>query len=375
LSLTDLLLYSRNPKNYLTIRKQKLGKNFAALGRIIIGDYELVYHIIEKLKQTRSSYISRIHLNNKLFGPTFLLFISNTPKHQNIKNRISTITNNYSLQDLNSIIHTFHCSHKHKKTSFDTKTLQFLIIQLVHNAVAQISLTHQQLTDFYNLTFGFQSILYQDSIVPYYLHKLFFSNSFNQKIHNIYKNSPLFHTLQQDNPDLTYSIFAHEMYEMLSIAATTGTFNLLQVCLQQLTLNPEMFAFLQNLHIPNNDFCNFIITQNSDYHTILQFVLESARYNAPVNNINIILDSPLTLTINNITHTIPQNTLVSANINLANHDSDKYNNPSQFNIQRDFSDFLGFNGINNPRVCPGRQLATHIIILFLLHKVKGHSSH
>jgi len=98
---------------------------------------------------------------------------------------------------------------------------------------------------------------------------------------------------------------------------------------------------------------------------VLLTVLETARINPPVNNINFILQEARSFTIRGEEVEFPAGTIVAASIGLASVDPDRFPDPLTFDSTRPNlkQDMMNFNGIGfNPegagkRLCIGRNVA------------------
>jgi cytochrome P450 len=51
----------------------------------------------------------------------------------------------------------------------------------------------------------------------------------------------------------------------------------------------------------------------------------------------------------------------------ANRDANRYQNPNDFDLTRNFSDILSWNGEGHERACPGKSLSIGFIKIFCLH--------
>ena len=79
LYLQDLIQYNENPLAFLTSRVESCGggttRNFASLGRLIIGEHNDVTQIIQ-LSQVRGAFLGRARVNLDRLAPNFLLSLS-----------------------------------------------------------------------------------------------------------------------------------------------------------------------------------------------------------------------------------------------------------------------------------------------------------
>ena len=78
----EVVIYSLRPQGFLTRRQKAVGPNFAALGKLIVGEYR---EVAPRLMgpQARGPYLGpylgRLRLLEDRFSPYFLLFLSNQP--------------------------------------------------------------------------------------------------------------------------------------------------------------------------------------------------------------------------------------------------------------------------------------------------------
>ena len=103
-------------------------------------------------------------------------------------------------------------------------------------------------------------------------------------------------------------------------------------------------------------------------------VLEAARIQAPVNNVNVILPTATSMIVNGKQCSFRAGTVVAGSIGLASLDKDEFEEPLTFNMERTnlMSSTVNFNSIGfdpngaGRRTCPGRNIAMKLACDFLL---------
>ncbi len=106
----------------------------------------------------------------------------------------------------------------------------------------------------------------------------------------------------------------------------------------------------------------------SDKMEVTRAVLEAARMKAPVNNVNVILQNPLSLVIKGKEYTFTKGTPVAASIGLSSVDAQEFENPHTFDPEREnlLSSTINFNHVGysavgaGKRQCPGRNIAIRL---------------
>jgi len=153
------------------------------------------------------------------------------------------------------------------------------------------------------------------------------------------------YVLSDENNHMSREDYARLLLDLTGIAGIIGSSAL---CLSILTELPDNYP----INLDNQ-------------REVFSAILEVARKKAPVNNVNIILHEKKELKVNGHTYTFPPGTCVSANLALANLDSNVFYEPEKFNPKRNnlFDATLTFNHVGfNPvgsgtRQCPGRNFA------------------
>jgi cytochrome P450 len=99
-------------------------------------------------------------------------------------------------------------------------------------------------------------------------------------------------------------------------------------------------------------------------------ILETARLYPPVRFVSQLAQEAGEVEIGTSKCPFQKGTRLLGSIFTANRDPARYENPDQFDVQRDFSDLLSWNGEGHERVCPGKALSIGLIQIFVLYLFK-----
>jgi hypothetical protein len=366
----DVLLYSIGPRAFLLRRRDIFGPNFASLGRIIIGEYDIVASIINS-PQKRGPFLGRAKLYPSGLPQNFPLLLSDKDAgggdthatlHQYVWEslippamiRLDDPAFDRYLQDCVGKLMSGGGNLGVKETRVIVRQTT---IQYIFHAILGLPLSQAQISDVYTLFFS-QSptsdyvlgILKPWSFAFHHFPCCCLQNTRTKLISSLTQfivDSPALanYVQSQDNANLTKQEYAEVLLAVSGIAGCLGTSNLL-------------------LNVLNEIPKDYDIDLDSKMEVTLA-VLEAARIRAPVNNVNVILQNKLQLDINSKGHTFPPGTVVAASIGTASNDLAKFKDPHKFNPKREhlMSANLNFNHVGfNPvgagtRQCPGRNIA------------------
>mmetsp|Transcript_15965 Transcript_15965/g.30100 ORF Transcript_15965/g.30100 Transcript_15965/m.30100 type:complete len:415 (+) Transcript_15965:187-1431(+) len=362
----DLMNYSLNgAKEFLQKRSELLGKNFAALGRIIVGDYQEVEAIINS-SQKRGPFLGRARLDPSKFSRNFPLFLSDQQADENssflhatlhehvwvqvvpaVVKRIETKQEEFSQYLQDGVKRANQMQTKDQNTVIEKMTIQYMfhaffgtpldlkMIDTVHEILFQASLTKSLVfggtKPFVTFTSLFQCT--RDSNIDQILQYIIESPS-------MVNYSP-----GESNGNQPHKDYARMMLDIVCIAGILGTTNLLKEVLTSIPEDADIDL--------------------DDSKDVMLAVLEAARKRAPVNNVNVIIPKEKTLIVNGEEKTLPAGTLVAASIGLASLDPAVFPSPNVFNHRREniVKAVMNFNAIgfdpqgSGTRQCPGRNVA------------------
>jgi cytochrome P450 len=158
---------------------------------------------------------------------------------------------------------------------------------------------------------------------------------------------------------------------MIHIAGTAGTSALLGstigiLCLKDALRNDvisEINAVWNEQETPNADTLKKSILIN-------KVILETARIYPAVRFVSQLAKEGGEIEIGETKCPFQKGTRLLGSIFTANRDATRYENPESFDIERDFSDILSWNGYGHERACPGRDLSIGLINIFCLYLFK-----
>jgi len=359
----DLLQYSSNPKKFLQKRQAIFGQNFAALGRIIVGDYNDVKEFMQA-PQKRSNYLGRVRLMPRKFSKNFPLFLSDqgaggSALHETIHNHfwadivpsavalIDSKETEFSqyLQDGVKII-----QNGNEKEA--TEEISKMTIRYMFHSFFGAPLTERLLSDVFVLsqTNGLFSSILLGGVKPfvYFTHCCQCSRSSKiKRVMEFILGSPLLadYVPGEANGNQNSEDYAAMLLDVVIIAAIGGTTNLV---VQVINAIPD------DAKIDLND--------DKD---VMMAVLEAARRKSPVNTVNLVIPEERNLVVNGKERTIPANTLLGVSIGLASLDGSVFAAPDVFNHKREnlLKAVINFNHAGyspegaGTRQCPGRNIA------------------
>ena len=157
------------------------------------------------------------------------------------------------------------------------------------------------------------------------------------------------------NANLSKKDYAELILGVTGVAGLLGSMNL---CMQVLNGIPKEYP----------------IDVNNKMEVTLA-VLEAARIESPVNNVNVVLHDNMALNINGKEHTFQPGTVVAASIGLSSLDPTQFEKPHKFNPKREnlMKATLNFNHVgyspigSGKRQCPGRNIAMKLASDLLIH--------
>lgn len=379
----DVLAYTIfGPLKFLERRSKIYGPNYAALGRIVVGEYDKCAEIIES-PQRRGKFLGRAKLIPSRIPAYFPLFLSDADAggdethaliHKYFWERLMPPALERTSEPIfDGYVSNMVAQIKNKKglqyiSKKDLKKLnQVLVIKYVFHSILGLSLSEQQVKDVATLFFGGSplSAFVSGALKPWGAPFGCFQCTRNSLVSSL--SAAVFDSPAMANyvsSEATANIGKQEFSEMLLVVCgIAGCLGTEALCYQVLSEIP--------LDYPIN---------LDDKKEVMLAVLEAARVKAPVNNVNVILDKPFELTINGRDYTLEPETVVAASIGLASVDPSKFENPNTFNPKREniMSAVLNFNHVGfNPvgagtRQCPGRNIAMKLASKLLIELRKSY---
>lgn len=373
----DLVEYSKvGPKNFLMARSKTMkSKNFAALGRLIVGDFEDVAEIIEE-PQKRSTYLGRAKLNPKRMSDTFMLFLSDAEaiamesKKGMDKETHATLHEHFvkdvvpvAMKRISSNEETFKnyvkegienmrkakAENKPPDVELGRMVVKYIVHAFLGAQSDEMVKTMEALiisTDPKTSLVAPASLPIPDCLIGGRVKNIDFAVEYILNSEFMAKYEP-----NESNVHQPKETYARLIMEIMGIAGILGTSGLVGNIVSQ---------------VPEDLIVNF-----NNHQEVFKVVLEAGRMKTPVNNVNILLPEKKKFKIHGKERTLPKNTLVAGNLCLASLDPDRFADPHTFDHTRSnlVKDAILFhsNGyeVGGKRGCPGRGIATKLAGDFL----------
>lgn len=341
-----------------------MGPNYAALGRLIVGEYYAVATLI-KNPQNQGVFLRSARLLRNRLPADFLLFLSDKEAgvsgqhkafHDYIWNSLLIQAQDRSpeprLQKL--IDELVHFAHQYGNTP-DAKSIspnvQRMVIRYLMLVILEVTVNETQVEAIRKLfcTGGSTADYIFKTITPYALP--------NFMLHSLQNNIDEIVLLIQSSPvlkDYFPSVANHYLskqqwsYLLLSIVGMAVLKNGVDLATYVLSEIPSDFPI-----------------DTSDNILVQRAVLEIARCHAPVNMVNVITPQFMSFEVAGKACDFPKGTLLAACIGLANQDIRQFPDPAAFNPDRDnlMSALISFNlvdfhatGYAGRHTCPGRNI-------------------
>jgi hypothetical protein len=358
----DLISYTLDPKAFLQKRGSLLGKNFAALGRIIVGEYDQVVEIIQS-PQKRGAFLGRARLVPSKFAKFFPLFLSDEGAgggalHSKLHNHfwVEFVPPAMARVVEQDAVFTGYLKEGIRAQMSNKKTqnmeIQKMTVRYIFHAFIGAPLSDSEVDTVYSLFFAANplSAYIVGGTKPFSGLTALFQCSRRKgirQITDVILKSPLMadYVPSDETGNQSEEDYAAMIFSILGIAGIVGTSGLL---IQVLTAIPKD-----------------AVIDLEDKKEVMFAVLEAARIRAPVNTVNLILSAAMTMTVNGAEKIIPAGSVVGGSIGLASLDAAMFEQPDTFNHHRDnlVKMVLNFNAIGyeatgaGTRQCPGRNVA------------------
>ncbi len=362
----DVIIYSlQGARSFLTKRSELFGPNYAALGRLIVGEFTMAAELI-KNPQQRGAFLGRARLLRQRLPPDFLLFLSDqeaggTDLHKTLHDFIwdsllIQAQNRSSDPQLQQLIDELVQSAKLKGNPPAAKAItpdvQRMVIRYMMLVLLEVTVNEAQVETIRKLfyTGGPTSSYIAAALIPL-APPSFLLGGLHRNIDEItqlIQNSPALkdYAPSAANHNLTKQEWSSLLLAVIGIAALGGGGNLATYILSEI---PADFPI-----------------DTSDKVAVQRAVLETARRHAPVNNVNVIIPKPMEFQVAGKTYSLPKGSVVAASIGLASLDANQFPDPNAFKPDRDnlMSATISFNSIGfhatndtGRRTCPGRNVA------------------
>lgn len=374
----DGLLLLRKFKSFLYTAKEVFGDKFFGGDQAIIHtSHADVKKLMQVEPQVRGNDLGII----RMLAPSYLL---NNPLSLGMNGTQHTGARalflqalpepSQNIETLSNLVNQCLSEAAQKGELHIGKDLPRMMLKILHQLVFQISLSEEEIT----ASTGYNKKLFLASL-PNFLNKYTLglltapSVKHRQQLTQKYKESPLWSSYLETGAK--YNLNPHQianiLFDMIHIAGTLGTSALLGSTIGVLCLDE---ALRNQVSSEINTVWNEQETLNVDAlnNSVLinKVILETARLYPAVRFVSQLAKEPGEIEIGEAKCPFQKGTRLLGSIFTANRDAARYNNPDSFDIERDFSDILSWNGHGHERACPGRDLSVGLINIFCLYLFK-----
>lgn len=242
------------------------------------------------------------------------------------------------------------------------------MLSVLHQLVFQISLSKEEITASDSYIKGLALASLPNFINKYLLailtapkirHRQYLTKRYKQSA----KWASYFETGAQYQ--LNEHQIANTLFDMIHIAGTAGTSALLGSVIGVLCLNNALRNdVVSEINAAWNDKKTLDPDALEQLTLLNQVILETARLYPPVRFVSQLTTEGGEVEIEN-KMSIPKGTRLLGSILTANRDTNRYQNPDDFDLTRNFSDILSWNGEGHERACPGKSLSIGFIKIFV----------
>ena len=375
---TDGLLILRAWTDVLNVRKQNIGDKFYAVDQAIMhASHADVKQLMQTEPQWRGNDLGII----RILAPSYML---GNPLTLGMNGLEHTGSRAVILQALpNPIEKADVLGHLVDNVLADAATegklhvgedLPRMMVWILHKLVFDISLSKEETI----ASAGYIKGLPLSSL-PNFISKTLLGFrtrpiiQHRKRLIEKYKQSPQWKAYLETGAEyqLNEHQIANSLFDTIHVAGTAGTSALLGsvigvLCLDKTLRNnviSEVNAVWNGEQTPEGSALEQLAIVD-------KVILETARFYPPVRFVSQLAKQPGEVTIGSQKCPFQKGTRLLGSIFTANRDPKKYENPDSFNIERDFSDILSWNGKEHERACPGRSLSVGIIKMFCLYLFK-----
>jgi Cytochrome P450 len=251
-----------------------------------------------------------------------------------------------------------------------------MMLEMLHQLVFQIQLSEAEIT----ASAAYIKGLVLSSLPNFISKYILFSKTgpnirHRQQLIERYKQSPRWASYMQIAAQykLNEHQIANSLFDMIHIAGTAGTSALLGsvigiLCLNN-TLKDDVLAEINTVWDGEDTPSGSTLEQSK---LINKVILETARLYPPVRFVSQLTTEKGTVEIAGKQCPFQKGTRLLGSIFTANRDGRRYQNPNDFDLTRDFSDILCWNGEGHERVCPGKSLSIGLIEMFCIYLLKNY---
>lgn len=376
----DGFVMLRKLKSFLDAAKENIGDKFFAVDQAIVHtSHAEVKNLMQVEPQIRGNDLGII----RMLAPGYLL---NNPLSLGMNGTTHTGARavfsqalpepSENVEILSNLVDGCLLAATQKGELHIGKDLPRMMLTILHQLVFQISLSESEISasTTYIKRLALASL---PNFVSKYLLAILTAPSIGHRKHltQRYQQSPLWSSYLETGAK--YNLNAHQiantLFDMIHIAGTAGTSALLGstigvLCADEALKNnviSEVNAVWHEQETPNPD-----ALKNSTL--INKVILETARLYPAVRFVSQLAQEEGVVEVREVKCPFQKGTRLLGSILSANRDANRYENPDSFNVERDLSDVLSWNGYGHERACPGRDLSIGLINIFCLYLFKNY---
>lgn len=375
---SDAIIMLRAWKDFLYIRKGNIGDKYFAVDHAIMHtSHTQVKELMQVEPQVRGNDLGII----RILAPSYLLnnplsLGTNGNEHTGVRAVLLQALPDPSeqVEVLARLINQCLSKAAQQGQLHIGNDLPKMMLEILHQSILQISLTEAEINASRTYIQGIPLASFPNFISKYLLAFRTAPNiRHRQRLIEKYKQSPKWSSYLETGAK--YGLNEHQIvnsiFDMIHIAGTAGTSALLGsvigvLCLDN-TLKNDVISEINSLwhdqETPNKD----ALEQSQILNKV---ILETARLYPPVRFVSQLTTNSGEVEIGGKKCPFQTGTRLLGSIFTANRDANRYQNPDSFDITRDFSDILSWNGEGHERACPGRSLSIGLIKIFCFYLFK-----
>ncbi|MEM6251540.1 MAG: cytochrome P450 [Cyanobacteria bacterium P01_D01_bin.156] len=362
-------------RNFLYIRKEQIGNTYFAVDHAIMHtDHDQVKGLMQVEPQLRGNDLGiiRILADSYMLGNPLSLG-TNGKAHTGIRAVFHEALPDpwQKAAHLGSYVDSFLSEHTKLGKLHIGDDLPRFMVKILHHLVFQLNVSEEEVTNSRGYIKGLPL-----ASLPTFLSKyiLVFKTGpilkHRKSLVQKYQVSPNWKAYaaagQQYN--LTANEIANGLFDMIHIAGTAGTSALMGSVIGVLYLNDalrnDVIHEINTVWTGDTPPTGDMLRQATLLHKV---VLETARLYPPVRFVSQLAKESGEVKIGEAKCPFQKGTRLLGSIFTANRDEQRYVNPDDFSVDRDFSDLLSWNGGSHTRVCPGQELSIELIKVFCMY--------
>ncbi|MBT9312061.1 cytochrome P450 [Leptothoe kymatousa] len=362
-------------RDFLYIRKEHIGNTFFAVDHAIMHtDHDQVKDLMQVEPQLRGNDLGiiRILSDSYMLGNPLSLGTNGQP-HTGIRKIFHQALPDpwHHAEALGNYVDDFLTDHTRLGTLHIGNDLPRFMVKILHHLVFRLNVSEEEVTGSRGYIKGLPLATLPTFLSKYLLRfKTGPILKHRKSLVQQYQAAPTWAAYAETGKQngLTTAEIANGLFDMIHIAGTAGTSALMGSVIGVLCLNDALrHDVIQEINTvwdgskpPSGD--------NLRQATLLhKVVLETARLYPPVRFVSQLATRSGDVTVGETKCPFQKGTRLLGSIFTANRDSQRYINPDDFSVDRDFSDLLSWNGHDHERVCPGQALSIELIKVFCMY--------